>query len=311
MAGTVQASLTAALKTSAWPQLQESVFYNKEWIGNFERVRPTSDDDMRVKHHSGANSTIGTYSEGDAIGVAGSETYTTATWDCTYFKGVFSVTGHARDALNNDSSEAAFFPQISMQLTSLLDGLVDLAVTRMLGSATSGCLGIQTIVDSTGTVAGIDRSSDTWFASYEVDTAGSAYALTDLDIVWQNVHDAEYASPGIDSIFTSYKQIRLAKADLNPSVSTGTLPAGGFGTSYNLGVPLSGFSYAGANIYGIRELTNTIWLFMVRNEHKIIVLRDWKVDELGKTDDSDKFLVTGAFGQMNLNPKHCAKLIGA
>lgn len=313
MAGTTAASsLTASLRTTAFDELQESVFYNKEYIGLFERVRPKSSTTVPVKHHSGANSTVGTYSEGDAFGVAGSETYTTATWGTTYFKGVFSITGHARDALNNDSPEAAFFPQISLQLSSLLDGLTDLVVTRMLGTSTTGCCGIQAIIDSTTDVAGMAKATDTWFAPYEVDTVGSAYALTDLDIVWQNVHDAEYASPGIDTILTSYKQERLAKADLNPSVSTGVLPQGGFSQGpVNLGVPIGSYRYAGATVFPIRELTNSIWLFMVRKEHKIIVLRDWKVDQLGKTDDSDRFGVTGAFGQMNLNPKHTAKLVGA
>lgn len=314
MAGiSAASSITAATKTTAFQTLQESVFYGKDFLGlGFETVRPMSGATIPVKHHSGANSSIGTYDEGDAIGAAGSETYTTATWGVTYFKGVMSVTGHARDYLHNDGSEAAFFPQIGNEMARLMDGLADLYNTRCIGSATTGCLGIQTIVDSTGTVAGIDRSTDTWFASAEVDTVGSAYALSDLDIMWSTVHDADYASPGIDTILCSYKQWRLAKADLNPLASTGsTLPGGFTQQNINLGLPISAFAYANAPVTPIRELTNSIWLFMVKAEHKLIVQRDWKVDQLGKTDDSDKFLVTGAFGQMNLNPKHTGKITGA
>lgn len=311
MAGMTAAdSITAASRTQAFTELQESVFYNNELFKLFEHVPMTGGATFNVKHHTtGVAATR--YNEGDAAGVPGSQTYATASHPVAYYKRVIQITGHARDQLRNGSLGAAFFDQVALEGTTAMKEVVDLATTDMLGSGTTSPVGLQGLIDSTGTVAGIARSSNTWFAAYEVAIAGGTIALTDFDIVWANVHDAEYASPGIDLILTSWTQIRKVKGlGLNFGTSN---PFGLNSTTGNvdLGLGYTGLSYAGAPFIPMRDLTNSVYLFLVRNEVKINVQRGMTVDPLAKTDDSDKFMMTWAGGISVLNPKHHGKLTGA
>jgi len=310
MAGLVASGLTAALRTDAFAQLQESVFYNNEVFPLFERSSiPGGGSTFNVKHHVGANGSITTYSEGDAAGTPGTETYTTAQWPVQYYKGVIQITGHARDQARNDATGAVFFPQIANEMQLCLTALVDRASTDMLGTGLTAPVGLQGICDSAGTIAGIARSSNSWFAAYETAIAGGSYALSDLDIVWQNGSDADYAAK-FNLILTSWKQVRLSKG-LSINFGSGTPFAMQPGQAPNLGMDWGAMTYGPAQIKPMRDLTNSVYLFMAREEVKVLVMRDWQIDPLGKTDDSDKWLLTGAFGIAHLNPKHTAKLTGA
>lgn len=310
--------IAAALRTQAFAGVQEGIFYNNEVMTLFDRVPMTGGSTFNYKHHS-AGATASTYVEGDALGSANTQTYATSQYQMTYYKRVIQITGHARDQLRNGSPGAAFFDQIALEAEYAMKEIVDLASTDMLGTGLTTPVGLQGICDSAGTLAGIDRSSATWFQAYEVDTAGSGLAMTDLDIVWGNVHDANYASPGINMILTSWTQVRIAKGlstnwgSNNPYGLPNTTAPVDFGQGMGIGAGRgnTGMFYSGAPIIAVRDLTSTVWLFLRRENVRIAVQRGMTVDPLAKTDDSDKFLLTWAGAITADNPRYFAKLTGA
>jgi len=315
MAGvTAASSLTAALKTQAMPVLQEAVFRNNEVFNLFAHDTMTGGATYNVKMNSGVNDSVSTYTEGQAIGDPGSQTYSTAAWPMAYYKAVAQVTGHARDYLRNDSPEAAFFPQIMLEIQKAMEDCVDLASTDMLSTGTTAPVGIQAIVDDTSDVAGLTRATDTWFASSENAIAGSVLAITDLDIIQQDCMDADNAAKP-DLWLTSHKQVRTAAAlgwrpttaFSTPIVRQDTPFGGGIDIGFN---PMT-MSWAGFPVIPVRDLTNSIWLLLQHDTWRIVTMREWDVVELAKTDDSDKWLITGAFGLACLNPMKNGKVTGA
>lgn len=316
MAGLTAAdSITAATHTQAFDQLQESVFYNNEVFRLFQtdRIRGGGAT-FNVKHHYSANSSVTTFAEGDAAGVPGTESYITAQWPVQYYKGVMQVTGHARDYLKNDSPEAAFFPQIALEMQGLMKAMVDRASVDMIGTGTTAPVGIQGIVDDSGTVAGLLRSTYTWFAAQENAIAGSALAISDLDIIQRDVMDAE-AAGNPNMWLTSYTQIQKVQAlGLRPVGTASTSPMSVVfqpGGKWDIGSDPNTLTWAGKPIVPLRDLTNSVWLYIQQDQFRIVVMREWKIEPLGKTDDSEKFLATYALGIACLNPKFNGKVTGA
>lgn len=316
MAGLVASGLTAALKTQAFAELQESVFYNDEVFGLFPLVEMTGGTTWNVKHHYAANSSIRTYSEGDAAPIPGTESYITANWPVAYYQGVIQITGHVRDQLRNGNPGAEFFPQIALELQNLVKGIVDKASTDMLSTGLTAPVGIQGIVDNAGTIAGLSRATYSWFQAIENAIAGASLAVTDLDICQQQVMDAENAGRP-DMWLTSHKQVRLA-ANFGFRPTNGALGSTNPGSmTYVNGQPIDlGFNplamtWAGKPVIPLRDLTNSVWLLVQRDTMRIIVNRDITVDPLAKTDDSDKFMVTASYGLACTQPKFNGKVTGA
>src|SRR6185503_20565990 len=114
MAGlTAASSIADALKSQAVAGIVESLFTNNEVMSEFPMIEFTGGSTINIKHHYAGNTSVGTYSEGDAIGAPGSQSYITAQWPEQHYKGVIQITGHARDYLRDGSNSAAFYNQIA------------------------------------------------------------------------------------------------------------------------------------------------------------------------------------------------------
>lgn len=315
MAGLTAAnSIADALRTQAVMGVVEALFRNNEVMNEFP-VRPfTGGSTINRKMHYAGNTSVGTYDEGDAIGAPGSQSYLTALWPEKHYKVVIQITGHARDYLRDGSAEAAFFDQISMETEKAFQDLVHAVSLDMLGAGTTAPIGIQGIVDSAGTVAGINRSTYTWFQSYE--SAGSSIVIstTDLNSAMYQSQDSTYAGQ-VNEIWTSWKQMYKYRESIgNAGVANGPvrvmMPNGAGELALNAGA-VTDRAFLGPNeIKPKRNLTNSIWLGLTKPDFFIGKMREWKVDQLAKVDDSDKFLITGSFGLGCDNPKRSWKLTG-
>jgi len=299
----VTGSIQDALKSQAAFELQESLFKNNEVLGNFGTPVPfTGGSTMNIKHHYAGNASVGTYSEGDALGSPGSQAYLTALWPAQYYRAQIQITGHVIDQTLNGSSTAVFYNQIEAEFTLAMEDLIDRVSTDCLGTGLTAPVGIQGIVDSAGTIASINRSTYSWFQAYETAGGTTTVAVTDLDGAMQNSGDADYAAQ-VDQIWTSWKQKNKLKGALgNPGVSNNSYlqsPAGPLNTS---GITSDMF-YGNVPIKPIRDLTNSIFLGLTMSTFFLGRMREWKVEELGKTDDSTKYLITGAWGLGCKNPK--------
>jgi len=311
MAGlTAASSISDALKSQAVEGVVQSLFVNNEVMGEFPMRDFTGGSTINVKHHYAGNTSVIAYSEGDAAGVAGSQSYVTAQWPEQHYKCTIQITGHARDYLRNGSNEAAFYDQIQMEFDRGMDDIVDLVSTDMLGTGTTAPVGIQGIVDSAGTVAGLSRVTYSWFQAYETTGTGTTIAIGDLDSAMYNSSDVTYDGK-VDEIWVSPKQLFKLKGVIgNPGTTASPYIKAADGTPINLGDARDAIPYGRAIIKSKRDLTNSVVVGLTKPDFFIGRARDWQVDPLAKTDDSDKFLVTGAFGLGNMNPKRSWKITG-
>lgn len=308
MAGvTAASSISDALKTQALPDVQEALFKNDEVIGRFGAPIPfTGGSTLNVKMHYAGNASVSTYSEGDAIGSPGSQSYLTASWPCAYYRAQIQFTGHAQDQLLNGNPDAVFYNQLALEFTMASEDIRDKLSTDLLGTGLTAPVGVQGIVDSAGTIAGLNRSTYSWFQAYENSGGTTTVAISDLDGAMQNSSDADYAAQ-IDQIWTSWKQLNKLKGVIgNPGTSNNSVRImldQNNGGMLNTGSILNGIKYGNIDIVPIRDLTNSIFLGLTMSTFFLGRMRDWRVDPIAKTDDSSKFLLTGAWGLGNRNPK--------
>ncbi len=316
MAGmTAASSIADALRSQAVAGVVEALFLNNEVMGEFPMREFTGGSTINVKMHYAGNSSVGTYSEGDAIGVAGSQSYLTAQWPEQHYKCKIQITGHARDYLRNGSNQAAFFDQIGMEFDRAMNDLVNQVSQDMLGSGQTAPIGLLGIVSSTGTVASLSRTTYTWFQSYQAAGGATTIAIADLDSAMYNSTDASYAGQ-VNEVWCSWKQRAKLKGAIGNIGTTASpvrieLNQNGAGpVTLNTGDVRDPMYYGGVEIKGKRNLSNSVFVGMTKPDFFIGRMRDWTVDQLGKVDDSDQFLVTGSFGLGCDNPKRSWKLTG-
>lgn len=316
MAGVTAAlSLAAALKDQRVEGIVESLFRNDEVMGEFATRDFTGGATINITHHYAGNTSVGRYSEGDAAGVAGSQSYIVAQWGPSYYKGVIQITGHARDQLRNGDPQAAFFDQISEEFARIIPDMVHAISEDMLGTGLVDPVGVQGICDSAGSIAGLSRSTYTWFQAFEGAslTSSTVIEVADIDSATYQSHDPPY-NGRVSALWTSWKQQFRYKTKIgNAGVSNSPLRInvnGGGPVTFNSGDVRDQAFYGSTPIKPKMGLTNSVWLGLTESTFFVGDMREWTVEQLGKTDDSDKFLVTRAVGLGNEDPRRNWKLTG-
>ena len=307
MTMTAALSIADALKSQAVAGVTEALFRNSEVISEFPIIPFTGGSTINVKMHYAGNASVKSYVEGDAPGVAGSQSYLTALWPETHYWGVVGITGHAIDYTLNGSNEAVFYNQVAMEMSRIMPDITHQMSLDMLGTGQTAPIGIQGIVSSTGTIAGINRATFTWFAAYQVAGAATTIAASDLDLAMFNSSDATYAGM-VSEIWTSWKQSAKLKIVL-----------GNAGVANNSIVVQNGQQVAIADVrdpqyYGStvikkkRNLTNSIFLGLTKEDFFIGQIRGWTVEPLARVDDSQRYLVTCGYSLGCRNPKRSFKV---
>ncbi len=312
MAGVTAASsvITDALRTQALAGVVDTTWRNNEVLQLFP-IRPlTGGATLNRKMLYGSNSSVSRYNEGDSVGVAGAQSYLTAQWPVSYYRCKVQFTGHAKDQLKNGAPSAAFFNQLELEFTKGVADLVDLVSNDFLGTGTSAPVGIQGIISGSGTVAGVNRSTFTWFAAYETSN-GTTVSLADLDLAERNSRDSDNASD-FNEYWTSYKQLQKYKGVVGN--------AGQANNSIMLVNPTNGLQLPGASVGDyriggrmvrpIRDLTNSIWLGVTTDLLFTGLQRDMQTVPLAIVDDSESYLITMALGAGTDNPRKHWKLTG-
>ncbi len=310
MAGTVTAALTAALRITASGMLSEALFRNNELMPLFAPVGWEGGATKNYKIHYGGNSSVSTYAEGDALGAAGSQSYLTANFPEKHYKATISITGHVYDQTQGGNQNAVFFDQAEKEFGYATKDLTDLITTDMLGSGVTAPVGILGIVDSAGTLAGIDPNTYTWWAAYETSHA-STVVLSDIDLANQAARDPEYAA-NINLIMTSHKQCAKIKGVYgNPGTTANSVlslnSAGGY--IINLG-DYTDIKVGGIPVVPLRDLDNAVIIGVEREQIEIATQRPMNIVPLAKNDDSDRWLMTWAGGITTRNRMKAWKLTG-
>lgn len=304
-------SISDALRDQRVAGIVEAQFRSNEVIGLFPMRPFTGGATINVTMHYAGNTSVGTYQEGDAPVEAGSQSYLTAQWGAAYYRGVISFTGHAEDQLMGGSLQAAFYDQIGQEMDRCMVDITHAIATDMLGTGLTAPVGMLGIIDSTGTIAGLSRSTYTWFASFEGSSLSSSTVITvaDIDSAQYQTADPPYEGR-VSAIWTSLKQSAALKNVIgNAGVSNSPVRQDA-GAAVNAGNVLDPSYVGGLPIRKIRGLDNSVWLGVSESEFFIGDMRSWKVDELAKVDDSRKFQITRAVGLGCMNPRRNWKLTG-
>lgn len=135
--------------------------------------------DIKWKAHYAGNSSAGSYGETDTGVGAGEQSYKTAALDYKLNKVEIQVSG-----LSQAKSDAGGYA-IDVLRDELDRGVIDLkdAInTQLLGAGTANSgkvvTGLLAAIADTGTYAGIDRATYTWWKSYVADNSGTPRNLT-------------------------------------------------------------------------------------------------------------------------------------
>lgn len=310
MAGVTAANgvIDAATKTQAFGGVVDTTFRNAEVLGRFHLRPDTGGSTFNRKVAYGLNTSVVRYVEGDAAGAPGAQSYATAQWPFTYYKCTVQFTGHARDQLNNGNPQAAFFDQLAMEFTSGSKDMIDKASTDALGAGLTSPVGIQGIADDAGSLAGLDRATYTWWKAYE-NTSSTTVTLADIDTFDQVSRDADYAS-NYDQVWCGPKQIRKLRGAIVLAGQANNSIKIDSGGTIKLSSNGDGIMYGSSPFVPIRDLDNSIMIGVPSSELFLIWRRQMQVELLGKTDDSDKYLITMALCIGADNPKHFWKLTG-
>jgi len=309
MAGVVTTVIADALKTQALTGVVDTTFRNDMTLGRFPQIPDTGGVTINVKVAYGSNTSVGRYNEGDAAGTPGAQSYATAQWPFTYYKCVVQFTGHARDQLNNGSPQAAFFNQLAREFEYGMKDIIDLASTDALGTGLTSPIGIQGIADSAGTIAGLSRSTFTWWQSYET-TYSTTVTLADLDASDRFSRDRSYGSK-YDQVWAAPKQIQKLRGAIGlAGQSNNSIRIMSSNGGIDLAGNTSGVTYAGRPVVETVDLTDSVLIGIQSSDLFSSYRRQMQVDLLGKTDDSDKYLITMAIGIGAYQCKHFWKNTG-
>src|SRR6185295_6349243 len=200
-----EGAITDALKSQAVQEQIEQLYRNNEVMSEFAMRPFTGGSTINVKMHYAGNTSVSTYSEGDAVGQAGAQSYITAQWPEAHYRCVAQITGHARDFTKDGSNAAVFYDQIGQEIQRGMTDIVHQISLDMLSTGTTAPVGLQGIVDSTGTLAGLSKSTYTWWASYETAGSSTTIVVADLNNGLASAADPPYAAQ-ISAWWTSWKQ---------------------------------------------------------------------------------------------------------
>jgi hypothetical protein len=215
------------------------------------------------------------------------------------------------DQIRGGADSAVFFDPWAREYSDGLRDLVDKVSTDMLGTGLTAPTGLQGWIDSSGTIAGILRSTYTWFAAYEDNAAGTTIAIADLNTHDYIVRDAERGGM-INLWITSPKQKAKWAAVcgfIGASGNSLNIQVGANGATFNSGWNWDGAKHGNAPIVDVPDLTNSVWLGLTTEHWLIARQRAVSVVQLGIMGDQVKFLVTCAYGLVCRSPKKQAKIL--
>jgi hypothetical protein len=135
----------------------------------------------------GQNSTVGSYSGYDSIALTPQDGITAAEYDWKQYVASISISG-IEEAKNNGEQEIINLleAKIMQAEESMREGFNQMFFSDGTGNSGKNWNGLGNLVEASGTVGGIDRSTATWWRSYEENTA-AALTLAQMTLAYNTV----------------------------------------------------------------------------------------------------------------------------
>jgi hypothetical protein len=135
----------------------------------------------------GSNSTVASYSGYDSLSLTPQQGITAAEYEWKQYAASITISG-IEEAKNNGEQEIINLleAKIMQAEESLREGFNQMFFGSGTGNSGKDWNGLGNIVEASGTVGGIDRSTETWWRSYEENTA-TALTLAQMATAYNTV----------------------------------------------------------------------------------------------------------------------------
>jgi hypothetical protein len=255
------------------------------------------------KIHYAGNQSAGPYSENDYIPEAGFQAYADARWPMKQNWVVVEVTGMAQAA---SRGTGAYLQVLANETKEALEDLKDRINDQMMASTADvngrAIHGIGYIVSDKGVYAGINRTTNSFWASKVYDNATVGRNLT-VSLLQKAMVDM--ASP-----------LRRAKTDLMLTNMTHWYDLGNSLLTYRQQVNTStvdgGYSavnFQGMNVVSVPSLPTGVLYGLESKQWGYYVLEDFETKPKSTNKDSDRFIVTTYSNLLCLHPGHQFKIV--
>ncbi len=307
MAATTTTLLASELQRLYGPAAY-SIFYNDRFLPLFQQVGPRGGDSYRFRVETGGNGSAATFSEGDALGVAGQVTWQQAVAPWTYFRSIVQITGHSEDSAMGTEQGPE---QLDYEMTNGAKALRDLMNTTYMADAATGLLGI--VDDDTTAYYGLSRATYTTLQS-EVNAVGGVLTLAQLQDLYEELRDNERgARPQLIlspfNQITNYVNLQL-QVGTSTNISIFRKDAGNGVSGIDYGYLESGITFCGIPWLGMPDMTDTEIVFLDTSpgNWEYVEHRPFRVTEMAKTDDSTTFQLSAAAALICRAPRQQGKL---
>lgn len=261
------------------------------------------------------NSSVETYSEGQAAAASGSQSVVEAASSYIYFRVVAELTGHAADQLKSHYLGTDYAPQaLGGEIKNGIDDLDDLAATTFLGTGASG---LELAIDAAGTYSGLSRTTYSDWGSEENAVSG-VLTVASMTLLHEELEDNDRGATVTACLMprnqlTNYAALVGAEngtaADrLVRYVSQGGAP------QLDVGFMTTGLTINGTPIYGVQDMTDTVVAMLDttdRNGWAYITQRPIQIADKTAGSNSDAYAVkhvTMASTMVCRNPRKQGKL---
>lgn len=284
----------------------ESIIWRNDLFLGLPRLRrmPSRGDvAYRWPVHTGGNTGVEAFNEGQPLIAAGSQTYTYAglAYASGYVRGAVRITGHMVDAARDASD---IFGIVEQEMVRVRDDILDNLTGIFLGT---GPMGIQLAIDGAGTYAGIARATIAAWGSEENATSGDLIA--DIELLHRELRDAERVT-GPTLWLTSPTQTENYDQRMNnPGMPTFNINTDGSPGTLDYR-PIAKRAAYGVPIVEMPDLLNTLWIGMNTNNWRAIEHRPFKVDEISRVDDDQQAQVSLCILAADMNPQKDGKITG-
>lgn len=251
---------------------------------------------------TGSNSSVEVFTEGQAIPQAGRQTPVTASVDAFYVRGVAAVTGHVRD----NAAKGGFYDDPMNAEQMLLESDLFKKIEDELCGSTQD-RGIASVIDSTGTYAGLSQGTYAVWASEENGSI-STLDIADMQDLYEELVSASVggvargATP--TDVLLPVNQLTNYVNTIGAGASSGgtfRVPMGSGPVDYGQSKLGGGQAFNGMPLNVVRGITSTELYMVDINDIDLLVHRDLTVDPIVGNPEETKYQVSAA---MALRVKH-------
>ena len=294
MSGATKTTLATAINSVFRPVMVKTFDESTPIVDFFGTVPSLGGDSIDWKINYAGSDSAETFSEGDAAPAASYQSYVDATLGHNHFQNTVQISGHAKDALKN-----GYFDGAIKEIQGGVSALGHLVETTIMAD-------IVDAIDDDTTYAGLTRAT---YGLASFVQAGGSVALTVemLENCWEamlldgrTVDMSDFlwfCSPEQDM---AYQRAADGLGGINLNLE--------MGSQLDVGRAQSSRSFNGKPIVVFSTLTNTYVFGTKKSDILIEEARPLTIEALGKTDDTDKFLITWAGKGAHLDPLRACRI---